>query len=216
VDDVITEVLDGVFHWRTPHPNIGSEVDSFWLEPEGVLIDPLVPREEGLDWFAARPQPPRAIVLCNRHHYRDSASFLERFQCGPVHVPEAGLHEFTARQPVSGYRPGDNLPGGLVAVAIGALAPDDGALYLPRAHALWFADSVVRAGGDSDGPLGFVPDYLMDDPPGTKRGILAAIQTILGEFEVENVLMAHGGTCIGGGGAALEELVGAGGRTAEL
>ena len=66
--------------------------------------------------------------------------------------------------------PGDTLPGGLLAVEIGAICPDEMALYLPSARAIWFADGLVRGG--PDGELGFVPDSLMDDPPETKRGLL--------------------------------------------
>lgn len=209
----IRQVLPGLFHWRVRHPNTGALSDSFWLDDGGVLIDALMP-EEGIEWFAGRPKPPQAIVLCNRHHYRDSARFIERFDCGPVHVPTAGLHEFTDGQPVVGYEPEASLPGGLVALPIGVLAPDDGALYQRRLRALWFADSVVRGPDDSaDASLGFVPDSLMDDPPGTKRGILEAVNGILGEYEVENVLMAHGGCAIGTGGQKLRELVATGGHS---
>ncbi len=211
----LNEVLPGVFHWRTRHPNIGSLVDSYWVEQGSVLIDPLVPRQ-GIGWFEQRPQQPAAIILSNRHHYRDSQVFIDEFRCGPVHVPATGLHEFTDGQPVVGYKPGDLLPGGLESVAIGVLAPDDGALYLPRLHALWFADSVVRSPSLDDGPLGFVPDSLMDEPTKTKRGILDAIERIVGERSVEHLLLAHGGPVIGTGERQLRELTASGGRTIEL
>src|SRR5205807_2955515 len=49
------EILPGVFHWTARHPRIHIEVSSYWLEDGGVLIDPLVPPQEGLEWFANRP-----------------------------------------------------------------------------------------------------------------------------------------------------------------
>jgi hypothetical protein len=212
----ISEVLPGVFHWRSRHPSTGSMADSFWLDDEGVLIDALLP-EEGIEWFTARPTPPTAIVLSNRHHYRDSARFIDAFECGPAHVPETGMHAFTDGRPAVGYEPEAVLPGGLVAVEIGVLAPDDNALYLPSLRALWFADSVVRSpDADADEPLGFVPDFLMDAPSDTKRGILDAVAMILDRYEIENVLMAHGGCVIGDGGQKLRDLVATGGRTADV
>jgi len=42
------EVLPGVFHWTASHPGIRSEVSSYWLQDPGVLMDPLVPPEQGL------------------------------------------------------------------------------------------------------------------------------------------------------------------------
>ena len=54
----------------------------------------------------------------------------------------------------------------------------------------------------------------MDDPENTKRGLLTAISRALAELEFDHVLLAHGDPIIGGGRAALEDLVGSGGRTA--
>jgi hypothetical protein len=213
----ISEVLPGLFHWRARHPSTGSMADSYWLDGDGVLIDAVLP-DEGVEWFAQRPTPPTAIVLSCRHHYRESDRFTEAFDCGPVYVPEAGMHDFAdGTRPAVGYQPGAELPGGLLALEIGVLAPDDNALYLPRLKTLWFADSVVRSPDDpADAPLGFVPDSLMDDPSDTKRGILDAVGMILEHYEIENVLMAHGGVVIGDGAEKLRDLIESGGHTADL
>jgi glyoxylase-like metal-dependent hydrolase (beta-lactamase superfamily II) len=215
------EILPGVFHWTAIHPKIQIEVSSYWLEDGGVLIDPLTAPGTGLDWFAARVTPPAAIVLSNRHHYRESDKFLERFGA-PVHCNRAGLHEFTHGERIEAFDPGDKLPGGIVAYEIGGICPDDTALYMPAHRALLFADGLVRGGphrqgGDrfeAGGTLGFVPDMLMDDPPDTKRLLLESFARVLAELEFEHVLLAHGDPLVGNGRAALEELVRSGGRTA--
>src|SRR5271167_435181 len=110
----VQEVLAGVFHWPAIHPRIHIEVSSYWLEDGGVLIDPLVPPEVGLEWFADRSTSPAAILLSNRHHYRDSARIQEAFDC-PVYCNRAGMHEFTHGESVTAFDPGDALPGGLTA-----------------------------------------------------------------------------------------------------
>ena len=77
------------------------------------------------------------------------------------------------------------------------------------------ADGIVRGGGeDSDGPLGFVPDSLMDDPPATKRALLDGLGRLLESVPFENVLLAHGAPLIGDGRERVQELVDAAGRTA--
>jgi hypothetical protein len=205
------EILPGVFHWTAIHPHIEIEVSSYWLEDGGVLIDPLIPPDVGLGWFADRSVPPQAIVLSNRHHYRDGTRIFEAYRL-PVHVPQSGMYEFTHGEPVTGYDPGDELPGGLLAYEIGAICPDDMALYLPRVGALGFADGLVRANADGS-ELGFVPDSLMDDPPQTKQGLLDAFSRALSELEFEHVLLAHGPPVIGDGRRQLVEFVDAGGRT---
>src|SRR5947209_8737211 len=124
------EVLPGVFHWTARHPRIHVEVSSYWLESPGVLIDPLVPAEEGLEWFAARSAVPGAILLSNRHHYRHAGRFAERFGC-KVYCNRLGLHEFADGRDVVGFDVGDRLPGGAVACELDAICPDDTALHLP-------------------------------------------------------------------------------------
>lgn len=208
------EVLPGVFHWTTLHPRIRIPVSSYWLDEGGVLIDPLVPGEGGIQWFAARPNPPSAVLLSNRHHYRDSGRFVEAFGCS-VHCNRAGLHEFIEGEVVAGFAPGDVLPGGVVACEVGGICPDDSALYLPSRRAVAFADGLVRGGPHGqEGPPGFVPDGLMDDPPATKRALLAAFARLLDELDFEHVLLAHGDPLIGDGRRLLRELVDSGGRTA--
>ena len=205
------EVLPGIFHWTTLHPKIHIDVSSYWLDESGVAIDPLVPEEDGLEWFAGRPTRPTTVLLSNRHHYRDSARFAEAFGC-TVRCTRAGLHEFTHGEAVEGFEPGDRLPGGVVACEVGGLCPDETALYLPEKRAVFLADGLVRVG--ADGLLGFVPDVLMDDPPATKRELLAAYSRLLDELDFEHVLLAHGDPLIGDGRARLQEVVDIGGRTA--
>ncbi len=198
------EVAPGLYHWTTTHPRIGIRVSSYWLDPAGVLIDPLVPPEQGLEWFANRPTRPQAVLLSNRHHYRDSARFVEEFGC-TVHCNRAGLHEFAHGEVVEGFDPGDTLPGGAVAHEIGGISPDETALLLPQHRAVAVADGVVRGGRDS--ALGFVPDTYMDDPPGTKRALVAAYARLLDRLEFEHLLLAHGQPLIGDGRAKLQEFV---------
>lgn len=206
------EVLEGVFHWRTRHPRIGAEVDSYWLEHGGVLIDPLIPSDVGLEWFSDRTLPPQAVLLSNRHHYRDSGRFAERYGCS-IQCSSKGLHEFGPDAPVQGFEFGDDLPGDVLACEVDAICPDESALLIVRSRALALADGAVR-GTVRGAQLGFVPDSLMDDAPKTKQGLLAAYRRLLEELDFEHLLLAHGGPLIADGRAQLEDLVNCGGRTA--
>ena len=208
------EILPDIFHWPATHPRIHMEVSSYWLEDAGVLIDPLVPPDVGIEWFERRSTVPVEILLSNRHHSRDSAAFQDMYGCR-AHCNRAGLHEFTHGEHVIAFDPGDPLPGGVVAHGVGGLCADETALYLPSRRAVLFADGVVRGGPQGQtGPLGFVPDALMDDPPGTKQELLDAFSRLLAELDFEHLLLAHGGPVIGDGRAQLEEFVESGGRTA--
>jgi hypothetical protein len=208
------EVLPGVFHWPAMHPRINIEVSSYWLEDGGILIDPLVPPDVGVHWFARRSARPAAVLLSNRHHYRDSARFQDAFGC-PVYCNRAGLHEFSGDEAVEGFDPAETLPGDVAAYEVGELCPDESALYIARSRAIALADGIVRGGPHGQaGPLGFVPDSLMDDPPETKRRLLDAYAKLVQELDFEHLLLAHGGPLVGDGREQLQEFLESGGRTA--
>ncbi len=194
------EVLPAVFHWVTLHPRIKIQVSSYYLAEEHILIDPFVPAE-GLEWWSEAPQH---VFLTNRHHYRDSGRFAERFGC-TVWCVESGLHEFSHGEKVAAFRFGADLPGSVHAVEIGALCADETALFVPRVRAVALADGVVREG---DGPLAFVPNELMgDDPEGTKAGLREAYRRLLESHDFDHLLLAHGDPWIDGGKEALRAFI---------
>lgn len=204
------QVIPDVFHWTAFHERIRAQVSSYYLSEHGVLIDPLLPREgfgDGQDpvgWLRAHG-PPTAILLSNRHHYRDSGRLIDAFGV-PVLASEPGMHEFTADQQVQSFRFGDRLPGGVIAHEVGAICPDETALEIPAARAIAFADGLVRSNA-LDGPLGFVPDWLLgDDPAGVKAGLRASFVRLL-ELDFEHLLLAHGRPVVGDGKERLREFV---------
>ena len=194
------EILPGVVHWRARHPKLGQDVSCYYLREGPVALNPVAPAE-GLEWFREHGAPT-AVLLTNRHHFRDSASFVRAFGC-TVHCHRAGLHEFGDDQPVEPFEFGDELPGGAVAQEVDAICPEETALHLPRVGAVAFADGLVDLGRG----LSFVPDALMgDDPEAVKRGLLAAFARLLA-LEFDALLLAHGDPVPRGGKAALRRFV---------
>ena len=180
------ELAPGLWHWTARHPHIGSDVSSYYLEQERVLLDPLIP-PEGLEFFAAHSEPEH-IVLSNRHHDRDSWKLRHEFGC-EVHCIANGVYEIEDRGPVTPFEFGDELPGGIRVHEVDAICPDETALHIPAHRALACADGVVRWGGVEG--LTFVPDSLMDDPADTKRSLIAAYRGLL-ELDFDLLLLAHG------------------------
>ncbi len=167
-----------------------------------VLIDPMVP-SDGLDWFR-RQAKPEHIYLTNRLHYRDSDRFVKEFGV-TVWCHSAGLHEFAPHQGVKGFQHDDELPGGILALKVAALCPEETALLIRLgAGALVMGDAVIR----ENEHLQFVPDFLMgDDPEEVKRGLKAAFRTLL-ERRFESLLLAHGRPFVKGGKEALRKIAG--------
>jgi hypothetical protein len=189
----VREIAPGIWHWTAFHPGIKSRVSSYYLPAEGVLIDPMEP-SEGLDWFA-ESRAPADVLLTNRHHYRASDRFVERFGV-TIRCARAGLHEFERGEPVEPFDFGDELPGAIVAHPVGAICPDETALHVPARQALAVADGAVRS--KAGGPLVFVPDRYMDEPEATKAGLRDSYRR-LAELDFRHLLLAHGEPFVGTG-----------------
>ena len=187
------EIAPGIWHWTALHPRIKIRVSSYYLPAERVLVDPIAP-SEGFEWFAEH-EPPAHVLLTNRHHYRSSAEFAERFGV-TVHCVREGMHEFGSGVRVEPFDFGEELPGGIVAHAVGAICPDETALHIPARHALALADGAVR--WEAGGPLAFVPDTFMDEPERTKEGLRESYRR-LAKLNFQHLLLAHGEPFVGTG-----------------
>jgi hypothetical protein len=197
------ELAPGLWHWTARHDHIGSEVSSYYLEPERVAIDVMLPAE-GIDWLAAHG-PPEHVLLTNRHHDRHAWQLQQVFGCS-VHCIRNGLYELDGRGRAQAFDFGDELPGGVIVHEVDAICPDETALHIPAHRALACADGVVR--WEPGGRLTFVPDSLMDDPEQTKAALRAAYRGLL-ELDFDLLLLAHGEPVLGGAKEALREFLGA-------
>lgn len=196
------EISRGLWHWAAPHDRIGVEVSSYYLEPERVVLDPMIP-PQGLEWFDNHGSPEH-ILMTNRHHDRHAWRFRDAFGC-TVHCIRNGLYEIDGRGPVEPFDFGDTLPGNVVVHEVGEICPDETALHLPDHRALACADGVVHYGE----ALGFVPDHLIDDPENTKAGLRRAYRGLL-ELDFDVLLLAHGRPVVAGAKEMLSRFAQAG------
>ena len=200
------ELVPGIFHWTALHRGIRMRVSSYYVEPAGALIDPMVP-EDGLEAFDRFDLPPQQILLTTRLHNRGIEEFAERFGTA-ISCSTHGLHEYEDSElDVQGFDDGDEVAPGISVVATDGISPDDVTLHIAHGDgALAFGDGLVRPPG---GSLGFVPDTLIgDDPPKVKAALYDAYRGLL-EREFDTLLFAHGEPLASGGYSALKEFVSA-------
>ena len=181
------------------------EVSSYYLEPAGTLIDPMLPPDRGMEWFAAREVTPERVVLTNRHHLREGVALQRRFGC-PILCHQAGLHQFDGGPSVQGFASGDELGPGVLALGLGVICPDETVLHLDVGGGLLsFADGLIRY----EGELAFVPDGLLgDDPEAVRQGLYEGLRRLL-DHSFDGLLFAHGEPILEDGREALREFVAA-------
>ena len=200
------ELQPGIWHWTAYYDSIGMDVHSHWIEPAGIVLDPMIPPDGGLEWWDDREVKPQQIVLTIGLHWRHSEEFARHFGI-PIVVPKASLHRYegTDRYPET-FEWGDEIGPGVTAVEIGGIAPDEAALYIDQGDGVVaIADGAIRASGG--GPLMFVPDGLMgDDPEGVKAGLRDSYRGLLTR-DWDTLLMAHGEPVVGNAQRALKDLI---------
>jgi hypothetical protein len=193
------EIAPGIHHWTAYRDTIGTTVSSHWIEPAGIVIDPLVP-DEGLEAFDVAPQQ---VVLTTGLHTRHAERFAEAFSI-PIRAPREAADRLGDRLVFDPYTDGEELAPGVRAVHIGVLCPDEYALHITAAEgAIAFADGQHH----HDGPLGFFSDDLLgDDPEEVKRGLKEQFRALL-ERDFEHLLFAHGDPIVGDGKRALRDFL---------
>jgi hypothetical protein len=187
VADVI-DVAPGLWVWRLPHPDWRTGLDreelvtSTCVESGGkvVLLDPLAPPHDAFDvWRRLDARPPTAVVILKPDHVRDVDVFVRRYGAralGPFlfwrdDIPETELE---------GIQPGDELPGGLVALYDGR-GRNETPAWLPEQRALVFADALTAPGGE----------LRVWGTPWHEQRVLPALRELL-ELPFEHVVVAHG------------------------
>jgi len=172
----VEELRPGLWTWTAPHPEWRPKDGG----PEGweqavrcyavgsVLVDPLDP-PSGLT--------PTAVVLTVRWHERSAASLGL-----PIHLPSGSRKQLPNAQR---YSAGDELPGGIEAVA--GFSRSEPFLWLP-AHRALVAGDVLLA--DDAGGIRLEPDSWM--PKRMRAGAAAPRLRHLLDLPVELFLPTHG------------------------
>ena len=194
----MNEIAPGIFHWTALHPDIHMRVSSYYVEPAGIVIDPMEP-EDGLGFFDGRDV--NQVVLTIGLHWRNSDLFRDQFGAR-IRAASTALHRYdgTDRE-AEPFEFGDEIAPGVTALEVGGIAPDDTALHIAHGGgAMAFADAVISMAG---GP-GFVPDNLWEDPKEEQAAVMESLRRLL-DRDFDTLLFAHGDPIATGGKEALKQ-----------
>jgi hypothetical protein len=195
------EIADGLWRWTAQHPEwhpgeFGSQVASFALQAgdDTVLVDPLLPPDPDgvLELIEEQLNGRLSILITVPYHVRSSEEILRRFR-GRAETTIWGHPACRKRLgEQAGFRdlePGDELPAGVTAYAIGKPRRHEMPLLLPSHKALVFGDAVAEV----DGELRVWSDRrLNEDVTRFYRERFNPTLEPLLELDFDRVLVTHG------------------------
>ncbi len=184
----VQQLAPGLWRWTARHPTfddpaLGTDVGCVYAETEDavVLIDPLIPAEEGerdrflraLDRDVERLHRPVVIVLTCAWHARSADELRERYGATEAQPP------------------------GVVSYPV---AEDEVAFWLPRHRAVVAGDALLGIGELRRCPDGWVAER------GGAEQLLSTLGAMV-ELDVELVLPSHGDPVVRDAKRALEAAI---------
>jgi hypothetical protein len=184
----VRDVAPGLWIWRTEHPDWAPQVDweplvtSTCVESNGevAVLDALAPPEGAREvWDRLDAWPPTLAVVLKPDHVRDVDLFVRAYGARPF-GPFLFWPDDVPEERLQGIQPGDELPGGLVALYDGR-GRGETPLWLPSQRALVFADALTAPGGE----------LRVWATPWHAERVLPALRALL-ELPFEQVIVSHG------------------------
>jgi glyoxylase-like metal-dependent hydrolase (beta-lactamase superfamily II) len=200
----IEQIAPHLWWWTAPHPEWSPsdfkngrgwerDVSSYALVGDGslVLFDPLVPAgaEEhfwsALDGDVEHHGPP-SILISLYWHARSAGEILARYEGASVWAHEPAAGEVVKRVAVSKtFVDGDELPGGVEALAMGLM--NEASFWLPGHRALVLGDSLLGYEGRTE----LCPRSWLGKND-TMEELEASVRRALAR-DPERLLLTHGG-----------------------
>jgi glyoxylase-like metal-dependent hydrolase (beta-lactamase superfamily II) len=184
----VRELMAGLWLWRLEHPGWTSQrgwpsaVSCTTVESGGdvVVIDPLAPPPDAHQlWARFEARPPTMVAVLKPDHVRDVDLFARRYGARAF-GPEVFFPGDVPRTKLEPIHPGDELPGGLVALYDGR-GRNETPLWLPEQSTLVFADALTAPDGE----------LLVWWTPWHRERTVPALRQLL-ELPFERVIVSHG------------------------
>ncbi len=187
---------EGIYTWSSFDRERRLNFNGFVLAADGrcVVVDPVPLSADDKAYFDALGLKPEAVVVTNRNHLRDSASWP-----APLALCEAELGEVDV-EPKLVLRPGDAVGPGLEVIGLPGKSPGEIGLFWKARRVLLLGDALVGPGGR----LKTVPDPKIDD----KARLIRSLKT-LPALDFDALLLADGDPILRGAKKAVEAFVSA-------
>jgi hypothetical protein len=184
----LRDVAPGLWLWRVEHPAWSPESDweplvtSTCVESRGevLVLDAIAPPDPADPvWERLDANPPTAAVVLKPDHVRDVDLFVRWYGVRAL-GPALFWPGDVPRTELEIVQPGDELPGGLLALRDGR-GKAETPVYAREQRALIFADALTAPHGE----------LLVWATPWHEERVLPALRAML-ELPFEHVLVSHG------------------------
>lgn len=193
------EILEGIHCWSRLSEPHGYDFNGHFVEMPGgnLVIDPVEPGEEGLDWIVSRGVAQ--ILVTNRNHSRAANRIREATKAETLIHPDDARHARMQGCEVDGdLRPGSQV-GPLHILATPGKSPGEVVLYWRERRLAFIGDLVI---GNPPGRCSLLPEEKLEDP----ARLRASVKTLL-NLELECLLMGDGVSIMSDAKTALRALV---------
>jgi hypothetical protein len=180
------DVADGLWLWRTRHPDWRPDVD--WAPEvtsvcatcgdEVLVLDAIAPANDAV-WERLDAHPPTVAVVLKPDHVRDVDLVVRRYGAR-AYGPWLFFPHDVPQTPLEPLSPGDILPGGAVALYDGRGRMET-PVWLPQQRTIVFADALTERAGE----------LRVWGTPWHERRTLPALRELL-ELPCKRVIVSHG------------------------
>jgi hypothetical protein len=206
----LKQIAEGLWRWTARHPEWhpgewGSEVGCYAADAGEVmlLVDPLVTDDGMLDDIVSGK--PVAILITIPYHTRSAEPLRKRYG-GTIHGHRSVAERLESRKGFHAIEPGEVLPGGARAFAIGKPRRFEMPIHLPSHKALATGDALVTT-LDGDLRLWHWRSRVDAERARWYRERFNPTLAPLLELELQRILVTHGEPVLSYGSAALQAAV---------
>ena len=194
------QILPGMWQWSSYSEEKQLDFNGLFLMigEHKVLVDP-PPMTAEASTFIRRNGPVDYIIVTNRDHVREAATYQAEFKC-QLQVPDADASQMDLR-PTKTFKDGELLPGGLWVIHLkDQKSPGESALFIQQGRGvLIVGDALI---GKPAGAVSMLAADKYADAAKAKEGL----QRLL-KYQFESLLVGDGTSILAAAKQPVERLL---------
>ena len=194
------QILPGMWQWSWFSDEKQLDFNGLFLMvgEHKILIDP-PPMTAEASTFIRRNGPVDYIIVTNRDHVREAATFQAEYRC-QLQVPEADAPQMDVK-PTKTFKDGELLPGGIWVIHLqGQKSAGESALFIQQGRGvLIVGDALI---GKPAGAVNMLADEKYADATRAKEGLRRLLK-----YEFESLLVGDGTSILAGAKQPVEQLL---------